>query len=265
MEDLTGLGKIAESVAKLAESELAIKAYDDLLADAMKEGGKTLADTVKAFRLFTAPIQLLALAQDRLASFCEKVRSKVPEDRQQEAAPSIALPILMDLRFMEDDNPLTELYLNLLARAIDKERCSEAHPAFVKIIEQMSPDEAMVMYVLRDRSIKICFAKGNEPSIIVAGYTRISETDFPASRIASPTNLWMYLKRLEALTLLTHTYGVGSIDALRHHSPHKNHTYHLTDFGRLFVDACIPEDFGNDNDAPPLPDYQWPFVPPESQ
>ena len=47
---------------------------------------------------------------------------------------------------MEDDNPLTELYLNLLARAIDKERCDEAHPAFVTIIEQMSPDEAMVMY-----------------------------------------------------------------------------------------------------------------------
>ena len=54
----------------------------------------------------------------------------------------------MNLRFMEDENPLTELYLNLLARAIDKERCNEAHPAFIKIIEQMSPDEAMVLYVL---------------------------------------------------------------------------------------------------------------------
>ena len=125
MDDPT---KLAESVAKIIDSQVANKAYDDLLADAMKEGGKALADTVKAFRLFTAPIQLLAVAQDRLAVFCDRVRAKVPEDRQQEAAPSIALPILMDLRFMEDENPLTELYLNLLARAIDRERCSEAHP-----------------------------------------------------------------------------------------------------------------------------------------
>ena len=162
MQDLTGLGKIAESLVKLADSKLVVKAYDDLLADAMRVGGHTLADTVKAFRLFTAPIQLLAVAQDRLAAFCDRVRAKVPEDRQQEAAPSIALPILMDLRFMEDDNPLTELYLNLLARAIDKKRCNEAHPAFVKIIEQMSSDEAMVMWQFSKRdSWPICLERSD--------------------------------------------------------------------------------------------------------
>jgi hypothetical protein len=147
MDDFTGFGKVAESTAEIIKSELVNKAYDDLLADAMKEGGKTLTDLSKMFRLFLTPIQLLAVCQDRLASFCDRVRAKVPEDRQQEAAPSIALPILMDLRFMEDDNCLTELYLNLLARAIDKERSNEAHPAFVKIIEQISPDEALMMWL----------------------------------------------------------------------------------------------------------------------
>ena len=158
MDDLTGLGKVAESVAKIGDTQLVNKAYDDLLADAMRVGGQMLVDTIKAFRLFTAPIQLLAVAQDRLAAFCDQVRAKVPEDRQQEAAPSIALPVLMDLRFMEDDNPLTELYLNLLARAIDKERCNEVHPAFVKIIEQMSSDEAKVMYWL-GRGTKVWFLR----------------------------------------------------------------------------------------------------------
>ncbi len=106
MENPTGLGSIAESVAKIGDSQLASKAYDDLAASPLREGGKALTDLVKAFQLFLAPIQLLAVAQDRRAAFCERVRAKVPEDRQQEAAPSIALPILMDLRFMEDDNPL---------------------------------------------------------------------------------------------------------------------------------------------------------------
>src|SRR5208337_3598331 len=120
---------------------------------------------------------------------------KVPEDRQQEAAPSIAIPILMDLRFMEDDNPLTELYLNLLARAIDKERCNEAHPAFAKIIGQMSPDEAMVMYVMRDAQVRLDFGKiaGQKP-VFTWGGTRVSKTNFPFARtpLSNPNNLGLY-------------------------------------------------------------------------
>ena len=58
MEDLTGLGK-------LADSKVVTATYDDLLGKAAKEGGKALEDVVKAFRLFTAPLQLLAVAQDR--------------------------------------------------------------------------------------------------------------------------------------------------------------------------------------------------------
>ena len=66
---------------------MANKAYDDLAAGPFREGGKALTDLLKTFRLFTAPIQLLAVAQDRLAAFCDRVRAEVPEDRQQEAAP----------------------------------------------------------------------------------------------------------------------------------------------------------------------------------
>ena len=38
---------------------------------------------------------------------------------------------------MEDDNYLTDLYLSLLQRVIDKERINEPHPAFFRIIEQL--------------------------------------------------------------------------------------------------------------------------------
>ena len=124
MDDPTGL-------ARLADSKLFNKAYDDTLHGPMEEAGKFLVDATKTFRLFLAPIQLLAAAHDRLAAFCERVRRRVPEDRQIEAAPSIAAPLPLSLRYMEDDNVLTELFLNLLTRAIDRERFGEAHPAFV--------------------------------------------------------------------------------------------------------------------------------------
>lgn len=239
MGDITGLGRMIESAGKLADSELVVKAYDDLLADAMKQGGAALADTVKAFRLFTAPIQLLAVAQDRLAAFCRKVREAVPEERQQEAAPSVALPVLMELRFMEDENPLTELYVNLLARAIDKERFAEAHPAFSKIIGQMSPDEAIMMYHFRDRK------RWLKPLPLKHG---VQQGRFPILTLAQPANFHMYAKHLEALSLLVlpknnvELKRSPSLDGSFKIASDEDPYLTLTEFGELFVKACIPED-----------------------
>jgi len=242
MEDPTGLGKLAEGVAKLADSEVGVRAYDDLMADAMKEGGRALVDTVKAFRLFTFPIQLLALAQDRLASFCEQVRQRVPEERQIEAPPSVALPVLMNLRYMEDENPLTELYLNLLARAIDRARQNEAHPAFVRIIDQLSPDEALILFLLRDRlSVFFKFDKerylewARVPSNEAHPSSWNSQTPTSedlTSSIFRPEYTSMNLERLQALTLVR-----------RRNVAARLFPFSLTQFGELFVRACIPEDF----------------------
>jgi len=41
------------------------------------------------------------------------------------------------------------MYLNLLARAMDQRRVSEAHLAFVETIRQLSPDEALILYKLK--------------------------------------------------------------------------------------------------------------------
>src|SRR5208337_3850671 len=159
---------------------------------------------------------------------------KVPEDRQQEAAPSIAIPILMDLRFMEDDNPLTELFLNLLARAIDKERCNEAHPAFAKIIEQMSPDEAMVMWQFRDRESWI------EPT---PGEQNV-ETTFPRDSLTYPENFSTYVEHLAALNLLRLPMILPTLTG---DEPlpleYGGQSTYITRFGKQFVEACIPDDF----------------------
>jgi hypothetical protein len=242
VDDLTGLGKLAESAAKVADSKVAVRAYDDLLADAMKEGGEGLVELIKAFRLFTFPIQLLALAQDRLKRWCEEVRRCVPEERHIEAQPSIALPVLMNLRFMEEDNPLTELYLNLLARAIDKERVNEAHPAFVRIIEQLSPDEALILFILRDRA-PVFFAFDSqhvlEAAVVPQDNVPSGEWNIATpvkeditSSIPHPRETSMNLERLKALTLVF-SKAVAA----------RRNAFSLTQFGELFVKACIPEDF----------------------
>ena len=233
MEDLTGLGKVAESVAKLGDSKLPNKAYEDLAAGPMRESGKFFVDLVKAFRFIAFPIQFLASWQDRLTAHLEKVKLKVPEDRQQEAAPSIALPILLDLRFMEDDNPLTELYLNLLARAIDKKRCNEAHPAFVKIIEQLSPDEAMVMWRFSERDSWVK-PPPSEQSV---------ETTFPHESLMYPENFSIYAEHLHALNLLRLPLILPSPGEEPFPLNYGGQDIYITRFGQQFVEACIPEDF----------------------
>lgn len=55
MEDVAGLGK-------LAESKLANSIYDDGASLAVRELGAVAADVVKTLRLFTAPFQLAALS-----------------------------------------------------------------------------------------------------------------------------------------------------------------------------------------------------------
>lgn len=229
MEDITGLGK-------LAESKLVNKAYDDLLAEPAKEGGKALTDIVRALRLFAFPIQLFAAAQSRLAEFCERVRKRVPEERQIEASPSTAIPILLALRYMEDDNPLTEMYLSLLSKAIDKEGVGDVHPAFSKIIEQLSPDEAMILYQLSQNDPlllehpfhQILSMAGVEIGIKISGLQK--------DRLTYPDNTQVYAQHLESLNLAQIT---GSLSSEHPYPP----TIGLTKFGQLFNRACIPEDF----------------------
>jgi len=137
-----------DAAAKVIDSKTVQRFYKEAVSPVAKQVGGLATDLVKTFRLFTAPLQLAAAAQDRFSVWLEDVRKRVPTERQVEAPPEVAGPVLMNLRFIGDDNILKELYLNLLARAIDTERKEEAHPGFIKLIEQMSPSEAMTFKYL---------------------------------------------------------------------------------------------------------------------
>jgi hypothetical protein len=207
MDDLTGLGK-------LAESQVVNEVYGDIAKSAATETGRALEDTVKAFRLFMAPIQLLAVAQDRLARFCDRVRKDVPPERQIEARPSIAIPILLALRNMEDDNPLTDMFTELLRNSIDSKTVELIHPAFPKIIEQLCGDEAVILYSLREMGY-MCILTDTQQS-----------NSFPLHRLTSPDNLHFNCRHLAILDLV---------------DVHANAFVQLAEFGRAFIAACVPE------------------------
>jgi len=57
----------------------------------------------------------------------------------------VAGPILEALKYTGHQEALRELYANLLASLMDKTTALKAHPGFVEMIKQMTPDEADLM------------------------------------------------------------------------------------------------------------------------
>jgi hypothetical protein len=130
---------------KAIPAEVAKAAYDDTVSPALKETGKIGQDLVKTLRLVLFPLQYTATLQDRLAKHLRKSIERVPEDRRIAPVESLALPIAEQLRFHGEESVVGDMFVSLLARSMDRERVGEAHPAFVQIVGQLAPDEAVLI------------------------------------------------------------------------------------------------------------------------
>lgn len=230
IEDLTGLGKAMEGAARIADSQLANKVYGDGLQEPVRQTGELATDILKTFRLFTAPFQLAAAYQDRLKSFCDRVRAGVPEERQVEASPAIAGPIMLEMRFIEDASPLADMYEKLLQKAIDRDYQDLAHPAFVKIIGQLSADEVVVLETLRTGPIKArlgydltlrCQTAEAQPKCLVLPIR--ADLDFCMSH-------------LQGLNL---TFFADDPDNDGRSGEEHFGLYWLSEFGQRFIQACV--------------------------
>ncbi|WP_175698458.1 Abi-alpha family protein [Burkholderia ambifaria] len=111
----------------------------------MKETGKFGEDVIKTLRLALFPLQYLATYQDRLARHLRRSIDRVPEERRTVPIEALALPIVEQLKFHDEKSVVGQMFVNLLARAMDRERVGEAHPAFVQIVGQLAPDEAVLI------------------------------------------------------------------------------------------------------------------------
>lgn len=245
-------------IAKLADTKLAHKAYDDLLARAADETGGLAADIV---RLVRGPFWLAANRMERLCHYLARVGEKVPKEQQQEPAPSIAGPIIVALQFMEEESILTDMFLNLLARAIDTKRFNEAHPAFVKIIEQLCPDEALLLSVA---SLDGIVAR---KALVMEMQSEIGRCLIRSDRRA------VFGSRIPFDVYIPHLVALNLVDWRDNKWDAQNHEWEdfrtgvkqgdrtiqtseavLSAFGQLFVRACLPDDFDIEQHKKPRQD-----------
>lgn len=139
--DLAGAGQ-------LINSKVAQWTYKDGLSPAVKQVGALTTDTLKALRLFTAPLQLLSAYQDRFEKFCDRVRERVPADVQCDAPPEIARPVMEAFAATSDDSPMMSMFEELMAKAIDKRESKKLSPQFPEIIKLLSPLQALLVVSL---------------------------------------------------------------------------------------------------------------------
>lgn len=243
----------------LIPAEVLKEAYKDALSPAFRQLGEFGAEVVKTARLALFPIQYTATLQDRLANHLKKSIEQIPEENRVQPIESLALPIVEQLKYHDDTSIAGTMFVNLLARAMDKERIGEAHPAFVQIISQLAPDEAILLRQIGAQTSRPAaylrplqkglnvFLESQRESIV-----RQSELANAAAEIllaiavkpeemAQPDLLYTYIEHLVSLGLVAYTNQPWERE-FRNGKPASFDFWfiELTGIGRLFHKACLP-------------------------
>lgn len=135
------------SAAVKAGVEVFKTAYEDAIKPAAKELGKAGETLGRAINVALMPARGVVWSFEQIEDFVkvkvqEKLeQNKVAPDDVQVPDPDIAVPSIEALRYSK----LKEEFANLLATSMDKKSAADAHPSFVELLKQITPDEAKIL------------------------------------------------------------------------------------------------------------------------
>ncbi len=157
MSDENKIRDVVDAVTGVAK---AVPVYQDVVQPAAQEMGKALQTVAKTVHVALAPVSALVWGYDQIKEFvstkvAERLKN-IPPENLISPTPNVAGPALEALRYTGHESSLSDLYANLLATAMDKSTAQGAHPAFVEIIKQLTPDEAkLVALFVNDRTLPL--------------------------------------------------------------------------------------------------------------
>jgi hypothetical protein len=226
--------------------------YSDTVKDTLRETSKIGVDAVKTLRLALAPLQYMAMLQDRVAKYFERAANKASPENRVSPAPSLALPILEKLRYQEDGDLLTDIYVELLSAGFDKSRVGDAHPAFLTIISQLSPDEIRLINSLAGADPKNYFGRtasdwtqSSKGIIEHLNESVLEPVEIDWSLVVNPDELsWpqhlqVYVGHLHSLGLIEYDNDLKYLSGRGLNHGNECWAIKLTQFGSLFHRACV--------------------------
>lgn len=220
------------------------KIYEDGAQPAVKRVGNLLENTVIACSWLLTPIEVAAFYKKKFYKDLEDLSIKLKDKELVEPAIEIAVPILETLRHTSETH-LRELYLQLLASAMDKDKVADAHPAFIMLIKQLSPDEAIILRKLSARHYERHIEHDFNRETDQFSNRRHILCEFPKDELVFSINFEMYINHLIKLGLVafpvydreTVWEREGDVIIGQNGTVEKAQLL-LTDFGRLFINTC---------------------------
>lgn len=148
-EEQSKEGNVEGTINAVTGLAKAVPVYEDAIQPAAKEIGKALGTVAKTVNVALAPVKGLVWGYEQIEGFVSsKVSEKLqntPEEEIVTPKPNVAGPALESLRYTGHEESLRELYANLLAASMDSMTSAGAHPGFVEILKQITPDEAKIL------------------------------------------------------------------------------------------------------------------------
>jgi len=181
--------------------------YSDLLKPGVKQVGKSLETVFGLGNTILLPLTLLnekasIILRKNLDKYREEIQDILEEDLAQ-VPPEIGVPIIEKLTYVSDYE-LSALYVNLLAKASTVHTNALAHPGFVNIINNLCPDEVIVLKELYRLNpipfVSVRFVKKKEEIFTPIG-DLLTGVEKEISMLF-PENTQAYLSNFEGLGLI---------------------------------------------------------------
>lgn len=260
-----------DSIVKATEGIVkAVPIYQDAIQPVAKEVGKALKTVGGAINVALAPVAVMVYGYEKIKNDLNKRLEKrlstvSPKDI---IVPKLQVvgPLLERYKYVYDSKELSQMFINLLANAMDKNRVQRAHPSFVNVISELSPDEAKLIKTIAqekvlpklDVRIKSKDPKSEGYQYVYVNFTLLGEK----AKLQYPDLTPSYLSNLERLNIIL--CPVGDFQEKYAHKEHykslQEHQFikdlkekfknthdvttvegiiRKTDFGEMFINAVL--------------------------
>lgn len=238
--------------------------YGDLAKPGVTQVGKALSAILGFGNTLLWPLALLnERAKVALEKNLEKYRAQlasISPEKIMEVPPEIGVPVAEKLSYVTDEQ-LSDLYVNLLAKASTFDSAHAAHPSFVNVINNLSPDEAILLQHVKGDIpfVEARIQKKNVNEWLTIG--RLLTGLESKAKLSYPQNIVAYLSNFEGLGLINirHDIFISSqpglyegleniyrpeCEAIHYNKDTEKLTFghgkiEVTPFGILFISACL--------------------------
>lgn len=262
---MSNIKDTADAIKGIVE---AVPVYEDMLQPATTELGKSLLTISKTVNMALAPLSGLVWGYEKIANYletrmAEKLKN-VPEENIITPDLSLAGPIIESMRYTAHKEELREMFANLLATAMIKDKAIDAHPSFVEIIRQLTPDEAKIIKQIQGNGLIPMIDVRSKYTDDQQGFFEEKKnfTDLPyVAGCSNPELGSSYIENLNRLGLISIDRQVYLIDDEMYYEELINHpeiqaltppttsmsrkihyrkySFTRTEFGERFVKTCV--------------------------